>query len=148
MPFEVRRFAAPMFGVVLGAAVGIAVGEVHGFRRGFDLAMGFLETEVKGGLSVHVEAASCVRVGDTERALKLLDTLIDGAVTSVAAQAGPLRAKEQLSQAKLYRSVVPATGAAASEVETALARIPTMELPSLGAPRESGLVRLARQGKS
>jgi hypothetical protein len=136
----VKRLAGPVSGLALGLLAGLAVGH----RQGFNMGMGFLETEVGGTLSMHVEAASCIRVGDPERALELLDMMIDTAVLGVAAQPGRLRAQPQMSQAKLYRSVIPTS----SEVQTALEPVPAMELPpQMGAsPSRSGLVRLARQG--
>jgi hypothetical protein len=42
--------------------------------------MRHLETEVAGTLSLDVEAASCIQVGDTQRALALLDLRVDGAI--------------------------------------------------------------------
>jgi hypothetical protein len=127
----------------LGLALGLIGGFAVGHRQGFDMGMGYLEKEVGGSLSMHVEAASCVRVGDTERGLKLLDTMIDAAVMSLAAQPGPLRAKSQMSQAKLYRSVIPAD----PYVRTALENVPAMEVPPRRGDSESrsGLIRLAQQ---
>ena len=138
-----KKLAGPLIGLVLGLAVGFSLGQ----HQGFSMGMGFLETQVEGTLSMHVEAASCIRVGDTEHALRLLDGMIDNAVTSVVGQPGPLRASIPLSQAKLYRSVVPATGAAAVEVATALDKVTAMAMPpQTGAtPSRSGLIRLARQ---
>jgi len=140
---RVKRLAGPILGLALGLVVGFSLGQ----RQGFKMGMGFLETQVSGTLSIHVEAASCIRVGDTKRALELLDTMIDSAVTSVVAQPGPLRAPEALSQAKLYRSVIPAAGPAASGVGTALERVPTMEVPPQTgtSPNRSGLIRLVQQ---
>jgi hypothetical protein len=148
MRLKAWHFAGPMLGVAVGLVAGFKIGQAKGFHQGYDMGMGFLETEVKGGLSVHVEEASCIRVGDMERALKLLDGSIDAAVTSVAAQPGQLGAQAQLSQAKLYRSVIPASETRASAVATALAQVPAMELPPEAGPSRSGLVRLARQSGS
>jgi hypothetical protein len=140
---RVKKLAGSILSLVLGLVIGFAVGQ----RQGFKMGMEFLETQVDGTLSIHVETASCIRVGDTKRALELLDMMIDSAVTSVVAQPGPLRAPSALSQAKLYRSVVPAAGPAASDVRTALERVPAMQVPRQTdpSPTRSGLLRLARQ---
>src|SRR5262245_6748808 len=142
-----RPRIASLIATILALTLGLAVGYSLGHREGFKMGMDFLETQVTGTLSIDVEAASCIRVGDTERALELLDMMIDSAVTSVVAQPGPLRAPKALSQAKLYRSVIPAAGPAASAVRTALERVPTMQMPSQAetSPSRSGLIRLARR---
>lgn len=136
-------------GPIVGLALGLVAGFAFGHRLGFNTGMGFLETEVNGSLSIHVEAASCIRVGDTERALELLDTMIDAAVVSVAAQPGPLRNRTALSRAKLYHSLVPPSGPAAVEVRAALERVHEMELPPEGSnsTTRSGLARLAQQAE-
>lgn len=138
-----KSVAGPMVGLALGLVAGFAFGH----RLGFNMGMGFLETEVSGSLSIHVEAASCIRVGDTERALELLDTMIDAAVVSVAAQPGPLRAQTAMSQARLYRSLIPPSGRAAAEIRAAFERVPALELPppSRTSATRSGLARLAQQ---
>jgi hypothetical protein len=135
----VKRLAGPLLGLALGLLVGFAVGH----RQGFNWGMGILEQEVGGTLSINVEAASCIRVGDTERGLKLLDGMIDAAVIGIAGQPGPLRAQRQMSQARLYRTVVPTH----PEIRTALERVPAMEVPPRkGASQSrSGLIRLAQQ---
>jgi hypothetical protein len=139
MPSTVKRLAGPMLGLALGLVAGFAVGHGQGFNKG----MGLLETEVGGTLSMHVEAASCIRVGDTERGLKLLDTMIDAAVMGLVVQPGPLRAPRQMSQAKLYLSVTPAD----PQLRAALESVPAMEVPPRGGASQSrsGLVRLAQQ---
>jgi len=141
-----RRTALHLLGVLTGCAVGLSLGFSAGQRQGFRMGVGALETEVNGTLSIHVEAASCIRVGDTERALSLLDGSIDAAVLSLLAQPSRRHPDTPLRQASLYRRVVPPTGAAAGEVLAALESVPPMTVPAPdpSSPPRSGLVRLAR----
>lgn len=134
----------------LTLGVGLAAGFALGQRQGLGMGLGFLQSEVTFSLATHVEAASCVRVGDTDRALALLDGLIDSAVVNVRAQPGPLQSARSMSQAKVYRSVVPATGPNAAGVRGALESVPDPDgRPYSAAEHQtSGLGRLvARSGR-
>lgn len=91
----------------LTLAVGLVAGAALGQRQGYGMGMKFLEQEVSGALAMHVEAASSVRIGDTDRALALLDTLIDGAVLSVHAQSTQPTVQRAIAEAKAYRGAVP-----------------------------------------
>jgi hypothetical protein len=109
-----------------------------GQRRGLSVGTKLLEMETGGTLSAHVEVASAIRVGDTDRALELLDRMIDSAVLSLSAQPGPRAAAGSTSQAKVYRSVVPPSGASASSVKAAWSRVPPPEGPPYSAPERQG----------
>ncbi len=116
--------------IVLSGLVGYAVGERHGFIRG----MRHLETEVARVLTLEVEAASCVRTGDHERALQLLDLDIDGSVLGLSAArtnlgfllggTGGVQPPEALGLATLYRRVAPPAGHDAAAVTSALNGVP------------------------
>jgi hypothetical protein len=106
-----------------------------------------LEREVGGGLSRNVEVASCIRVGDPERALSVLEPAIDRSVLSLVAHPGA--EFRGLGQAALYRRMVPSTGPGGRQVEAALAGVPPLQPPDLRAgaadrsSKRSGLSRLA-----
>jgi hypothetical protein len=112
--------------------------------------MQHLETAVSGTLSLEVEVASCIRVGDTQHALALLDLRIDTAVLKLTAAASNLgflaaqaeqRPARALGQAKLYRHVIPSTDSDASAVRSALDKVPA---PEGTAPVPSGLAKLTQ----
>jgi hypothetical protein len=115
---------------VLTLALGLMAGFALGQRQGFGMGRTFLESEVAGTLAVHVEVASSIRIGDTERALALLDSIIDSAVVNVHAQPDLKRAMPAMSQAKIYRRAVPPQGMYASDVIAALASVPEPEQPT------------------
>jgi hypothetical protein len=144
-----RRKIRYLLGVSGACLLGLVVGFAFGQRQGFQMGARSLEAEVNGTLSIHVEAASCLRIGDTARALELLDRTIDAAVLSLGAQPGALHHPgTPFRQASLYRKIVPPSGPAASEVRSALDGVTPMELApqdSASHPR-SGLARLATQG--
>jgi hypothetical protein len=142
------RLTIPTVTGVLGLAVGCGLGQ----RQGFNWGMLQLETEVSGNLSRHVEVASCIRVGDMQRALAFLEDAIDVAVVSLAAQPDPSRSQRVFGQAKLYRNVVPAKGPMASQVTGTLQVVPAPQdsdfcPPPRGVSRAepSGLSRLTRR---
>ena len=139
MVHTLQRLTLP--GVLL--VVGLAAGFAFGQRQGLQMGEQFLSTELDGTLAIHVEAASAVRVGDTERALMLLDTLIDGAIVSHPLTGQP-RVLKALTQAKAYRSVVPATGRNADEVRAVLGNVPAADPSERPA---SGLARLVEKSK-
>lgn len=124
---------------IVALGVGLFVGGALGQRQGLAMGLGFLESEQAFALSMHVEAASCVRIGDADCALKALDTMID--LTAVSAHTRPELKQLQwpMSQAKVYRSVVPAQGPTAPQVEAAVAAVPDAPAAS------SGLRRLVSQ---
>lgn len=90
----------------------------------------FLESEVTGTLAAHVEVASSISIGDTDRALALLDSSTDSAVVNLHAQPEPRRIPSSMSQAKLYRRAIPAEGPNAAAVVAALANVPEPEQPT------------------
>ncbi len=128
-----KALAVPTLTLVVGLVAGAALGQ----RQGFGMGMGFLEAEEAFSLGMHVEVASCIRVGDTARALELLDTMIDSAVVDQHARPEPHRALTTLADARLYRRAVPAHGPNAAAVNVALANVPEPERPS---PRLAKLV--------
>ena len=138
MALATKRVLGIALPAVLALTIGFAVGKWQGFRMGWAA----LEAETQGLLSIHVEAASCVRVGDTARALKLLDGTIDAAVLSLSSQPFALSSTDSLSQARLYRQVVPPLGPEGPSVMKALQGAPAM-IPSPDGT--SGLMRLARR---
>jgi len=101
--------------------------------------------EVSGVLSREVEVASCIRVSDVEHALQHLDGAIDTAVLSLSLRPGS--GGRALAAAKLYRGIIPPSGATAARVKAALASVPARE-PVRFCPRPaaghqpSGLSRL------
>ena len=115
---------------VLTLAVGLVAGFALGQRQGWGMGKTFLESEVTGTLAAHVEAASAIRIGDTEHALALLDSVIDSAVVNMHAQPDPKRALPAMSQAKVYRRAVPAQGPYAAAVNAALANVPEPDQPT------------------
>ena len=132
---------------ILACGVGGVAGFAVGQRQGMAWGIAGLEREVGGGLSRDVEVASCIRVGDPERALSLLEPAIDRSVLSLVAHPGA--GVRGLGQAALYRRIVPSTGPGAREVEAALAGVPPLQPLDLrdGAAdrssKRSGLSRLA-----
>ncbi len=134
-----KMLVLPTLAVVVGLVAGFALGQ----RQGLGMGMGFIEAETTGSLTMHVEMASSVRVGDTDRALMLLDTLIDSAAVSLHAQPGTPRSLRSLSQVKTYRSVIPSVGPYATALRDAL------ESVSESAPESqaSGLGRLVAQSR-
>lgn len=134
--------AKRVLSVALPAVLALAIGFVVGKRQGFRMGWAALETETQGLLSIHVEAASCVRIGDTACALTLLDSTIDAAVLSLSSQPFALSSTESLSQARLYRQVVPPVGPEGPAIVKALQAAPAMAPSPDG---RSGLMRLARR---
>jgi hypothetical protein len=126
MPRTLKAFAIPALTLVVGLVAGAALGQ----RQGFGMGTSFLEQEVNGTLALHVEVASSIRIGDNERALALLDSIIDSAVVNVQAQPEPHRMPRSMSQAKVYRRAVPAQGPNASAVTAALANVPEPDQPT------------------
>ena len=132
---------------ILACGVGGVAGFAVGQRQGMAWGIAGLQREVGGGLSRDVEVASCIRVGDTECALSLLEPAIDRSVLSLVAYPGvELRG---VGQAALYRRVVPSSGPGARQVEAALAGVTPLQPPDLRAgaadrsSKRSGLSRLA-----
>lgn len=126
--------AVPVLTLGLGLVVGFSLGQ----RQGLGMGTAFLKSEVSGVLAMHVEAASCVRVGDTERALQLLDSTIDSAVINIHAQPEPRVEPPSMSLAKVYRSVIPASGPNAAYVRAALQNVPEPAGPPYSAPERQG----------
>jgi hypothetical protein len=110
--------------------IAFAVGTVSGYRRGLIVGLGHLENRLAATLATDVELASCVREGDTQRALGLLDLSVDSLVLQLDAGQANVgyvatdtlpSTQDSLSVAKVYRSLVPSTGQDAAAVHSALA---------------------------
>jgi hypothetical protein len=128
----VRRAMRYIPATIIGLAVGIFVGLAFGYRQGFMRGLRHLENDMAGSLAGDVEVASCVRLGDTERALRILELRLDGNIMQLAAAKrnlgfvvapGGWSRDEALSVATVYRGVVPPSGHDASAVTAALAGI-------------------------
>lgn len=130
-----KMLAVPTLTLVIGLVAGFALGQ----RQGFGMGMSFLESEVSYSLAMHVEAASRVRVGETDRALELLDSMIDATVLNQHQQPAPRRALRSMSDAKVYRRVIPSSSPNEAAVRAALEHIAEPERTA------SGLARLVRQ---
>ena len=115
---------------VLALGVGVFVGFALGQRQGFGMGKTFLAAEVGGTLAIHVEVASAIRIGDTDRALLLLDSVIDSAVANTLRNPDGMRMLPAMSQAKVYRRAVPPQGMYASDVTAALASVPEPDRPT------------------
>lgn len=93
--------------VVVIFVAGYAVGSLRVLRW----MGGVQRAEVSGSLAMHVEALSRIRIGDTESAVRLLESQVDNAVgTLVVRQPWPLRSERDslsLRTAKLYRDAYP-----------------------------------------
>jgi len=127
--------------VLVAGGLGGTVGFAFGQREGLQLGLRFLRSEVSGSLSMHVEAASSIRVGDTDKALGLLDQSIDLAVVSITAESGAQQDGTAIREAKLYRSVVPAEGRFAQDALDALRDVEAIRLVP---GHQSRLQQLAR----
>ncbi len=138
---RIVRIGVPVLTLLIGGFGGFAIGQ----RQGMAWGEAMLQQEVEGVLSREVEVASCIRVADPEHALQHLDGAIDRAVLSLGRRPGtPGRA---LGAARLYRGIVPPSGALAAQVEAALASAPPREPPRFcakpgGVQQPSGLTRL------
>ena len=110
---------------LLAGAGGFAYGQDWGLERGLE----WLGQETSLGLSVRVEAASRIRVGDTDGALALLDDDIDGAVLNSAGNERYYQ-PSALAMAKVYRGVIPSSAPQAGVVDEVLKRV---EAPAPGA---------------
>lgn len=129
---------------VLVLAVGLVAGYAFGQRQGLATGMEFLESEVSGSLARHVEAAACVRVGDADCALQVLDRMIDSAVLSLDNRPDPSRASRPMGDAKTYRAIVPASGPRAEDVRAVLNAVAFPEVaPAPGGAPATALARLA-----
>lgn len=133
-----KKIAVPAVALVVGLVAGGALGQ----NQGFGMGMGFLEAETTFTLGMHVEAASCIRVGDTDCALRLLDDTIDAAVVNFHAQPERDKFQTTMSRAKIYRAVIPAQGPRAAAVNEALKDVPE---PATPGRQTSGLGRLVAQ---
>lgn len=80
-------------------------------------------------------------MGNTDCALRLLDSTIDSAVVNLHAQPDKDEFQTVMSRAKAYRDVIPAQGPRAAAVQEALKAVPEP------APERqpSGLARLVAQ---
>lgn len=129
----------------LTLVVGLAAGFAFGQRQGLGMGMGFVEAETTGVLNIHVEVASCIRVGDTDRALKLLDGIIDSGVVGLQAQPDSPRAERvqrAIADASAYRSAVRTMGADAVAVQPNPQDVSEAKSPGSGFRR-----LIARTGK-
>jgi hypothetical protein len=135
----------------VGLAIGLFLGYPLGQRRGLIDGLGHLRDAMAGDLTADVEVASCVRLGDTERALAILDARLDGAILQLAAAkqnlgylVAPTNADrgDALALAKTYRSIVPPAGRDARAVSNALQNVPVGDKASLS----PGIARLAERG--
>jgi HEAT repeat protein len=132
----VKLVAVPVLTLLIGGVAGFAIGQ----RQGINMITTMAFAATNGELSLHVDAASSLRTGDTERALMLLDTLIDSATVTLrdsAVRTG--EAPRALRDAKLYRTAVQAAGPTATAVADALRDVPA---PSATEPLPPGLRKL------
>jgi len=120
---KLRLFLALSCTAAIAAVSGFSLGQSQGIGHG----MSALETEVTGSLAVHVEAASYVRAGNTERALSLLDQRIDTAVISLVDRREFDASGTALQQAKAYRVAVAPDGELPPTLRQRLDAIPTPE---------------------
>lgn len=97
-------------GLALGL-VGFAAGFGLGEYRGSTMWMGFLETEVRGGLVMHGNALCSLRLGEQEEAIRLLETLLDNAASSLPqgrpVASLPAGSRKALGAAKVYHAAYP-----------------------------------------
>jgi len=83
MPRTLKTFVIPVVTLIIGLIVGGALGQ----RQGWGMGKKFLEQEAAGTLNINVAVADAIRRGDTQRALKLLDSMIaSGRAKTVAAR--------------------------------------------------------------
>ena len=138
------RWAIPAATLVCGALAGFALGQ----RQGISWGNALLIRELDLALSRHVEVASLIRVGDTERALWWLDPWIDRAAISILEHPDGSTDLRGVRIAKVYRGAVPSTGSEGARATAALDRVSHLQgpyfcpLPSGGETQASGLDRL------
>ena len=79
----------PLATLVLGLFIGFALGQRWGLQ--------WVESEVFGNLSLRVEAASRIRIGEPEVALRLIDGAIDRALLVAVARYDDLKSESHSS---------------------------------------------------
>jgi hypothetical protein len=134
MPRILKIVLPPLLALGLGLLVGFGFGQRWGLK--------YAEYEVLGNLSLRMEAASLIRLGECDDALQWMDDTIDRAIMSAAANEGELglapRSLLVLQTAKLYRLAAPSKGPQAPEVHAFLAGLAIPEKPEFCPRRASG----------
>src|SRR5262249_13599020 len=72
-----------VLGVAGAGLTGLAIGYVLGQARGFKVWMTTQEAEVQGTLTLHAEALCEMRLGKSEAAVRLLETMLDTATVTL-----------------------------------------------------------------
>jgi hypothetical protein len=131
---------------ILSLSLGGLVGFRQGQRQGIRSEERLLAQQLGFTMSLDVEVASCIRVGDRDRALALLERSLDRGLLNLATR--PAVVSDSVwEQARAYRAVVAAEGPTAARVVAALARARggpgSQPCPKVGGRQsESGLFRL------
>ena len=130
----------PLATLVLGLFIGFALGQRWGLQ--------WVESELFGNLSLRVEAASRIRIGEPEVALRLIDGAIDRALLVAVARYDDLKSESHSSvrSAKLYRTAVPSNSPVAAQVNAFLPLVPMPDRAASFCPsakQPSALHRLA-----
>lgn len=135
-----KTVAIPVLTLAVGSIAGFSLGQ----RQGLGMGLRFVETEMATSLGTEIDAASSVRVGDTDRALALLDARIDAKVLALHDRPGGTQFTTQMADARLYRSVVPPKGPTAQQVRAVLESVPE---PAQDDRHAAGLSKLLTQAE-
>jgi len=144
-PPTTTRYMLTLVGVLIaGGAAGYATGRLQDMGH----RLGGLAEMHAGELAFHVETLSLLRMGDTEGAVRTLETLVDGEI-GIVAQPGqiPLAGlsdcnRKVLGLAKAYRRKYPSSNAA---VQESLRDVPAREFRN-ESKCDSATCRLLRPG--
>lgn len=139
-PTEIRYVLTLVGVLVVSGTAGYITGRLADMEQRFG---GLAEMHAEE-LRLHVETLSLLRLGETERAIRLLETLVDGEITIVT-QPGSIplaglsdHCKRGLGQATAYRQKYPSNEARVLE---ALQRVPEARIPK---DCDSGFCRLLK----
>lgn len=139
-PTATRYMLTLVGGLVVGGTAGYITGRLADMGHRFG---GLAEMHAEE-LRSHVETLSLLRLGETERGIRLLETLVDGEIMIVAQPGSiPLAGRPDhcgrtLGQAKAYRQKYPSNDA---QVRDALQRVPEARIPK---DCDSGFCRLLK----
>jgi hypothetical protein len=127
-----RRAVVETVGGLVLLAAGFVAGGFVGAGRAVGVITSAMRAEVMFGTGLRVNQLALLRAGETERAVRLIEGQIDGALVSVTAswrQSGvpwtelPKPERQALLLAKLYRQLYPPERPVAA-IASALAAIP------------------------